>query len=409
VDGAELESNGYDAVLLAAGTARSKGLSIEGADLDGIMSGLPFLRSARDAHEPGLDAPVVVIGGGNVAVDVAMTALRLGADDVHLVCLESRGTMPAHDWEIAQAEAEGVHIHAGWGPRRFTAQGDRVAGVDMVRCTRVFDEQGAFKPVFDESQTQHLPAHHIVITIGQEVDADLFGEYPGLARSSSGTVSVDGELATATSGTFAAGDVVRGPSSVVEAMADGRRAAAAIDRYLGGEGLVDIPPAGRESTDFKLDYPSEVMHRARQPIPSPDPQIRTSGFEPIEETLRGRQAQLEAERCLRCHLRQTITVVTLPPDRWLTLDRERVESVPETEGVFQLLNSDRKVIRITGTADLRESLMQCLDEPGAARYFVWEADPMFTKRESELLQQHLQAHGELPGGGVGGDELEDLF
>ena len=83
--------------------------------------------------------------------------------------------------------------------------------------------------------------------------------------------------------------------------------------------------------------------------------------------------------------------------------------MPDTEGVFQLLDEQKKVIRITGTANLRESLLQCVDDAGPVRYFIWEADPMFTKRESELLQQHLQAHGELPGGGVGGDELEDLF
>ena len=119
-------------------------------------------------------------------------------------------------------------------------------------------------------------------------------------------------------------------------------------------------------------------------------------------------AKLEAERCLQCHLRQQITPVILPPELWLSLDMENVEKAPESDGVFQLLDKDKKVIKIKGTANLRRDLIESLENPGNAVYFEWEEDPMFTKRESELIQKYLQEFGEMPGGGVD-DELDDLF
>jgi hypothetical protein len=107
-------------------------------------------------------------------------------------------------------------------------------------------------------------------------------------------------------------------------------------------------------------------------------------------------------------VRQQIKPVPRPPERWLSLTDEAVALIPETDGVFQLLNADKQVIRITGTMNLRQGLKECLESPGEAVWFLWEEDPMFTKRESELIQQYLQKYGELPGGG-GGDDLDDLF
>jgi hypothetical protein len=112
---------------------------------------------------------------------------------------------------------------------------------------------------------------------------------------------------------------------------------------------------------------------------------------------------------LRCHIRQAITPPVLPPEMWLPLDADTVAGIPAVDGVFQLLDADKKVIRITGTPNLNQSLTDCLDNPGEARWFIWEEDPMYTKRESELIQQYLQKHGEMPGGGGGDDDLDDLF
>jgi len=405
----KLKAEGFDAILIAAGTAKSKVLPVENSDLDGIYPGLEFLRSAKLSQEPRLDGNVVVIGGGNVAIDAAMSAFRLGARDVHLVCLESRDKMPAHQWEIAQAEEEGVRIHLSWGPRRFTSGDRRVSGVELIRCTRVFDDQGRFDPQYDEHETDYIPADSVIVTIGQEVDPELFNTIEGLQIGLGNTLKVDDDFTAGIEGVFAAGDVVRGPSSVVEAVTDGRRAAAAIDRYLGGKGLPEITPDLSGLDNPQLDTPAEAIQRPRQTVRTADPAKRKSGFDLIEQTFKKQTARSEAQRCLQCHLRQLITPVTLPPEPWQHLEKEAVESVPKTEGVFQLLNAEKKTIRITGTPNLHQSLTECLEHPGDAKFFICEEDPMYTKRESELIQQHLQEYGEMPGGGGGDDDLDDLF
>ncbi|GAI24531.1 unnamed protein product, partial [marine sediment metagenome] len=191
----QLKAQGFDAILIAAGTAKSKTLPIENSDLDGIYPGLEFLRSAKLSQEPRLGGNVAVIGGGNVAIDAAMSAFRLGASEVHLVCLESREEMPAHEWEIAQAEEEGVRIHLSWGPRRFTSGNGRVSGVELIRCTRVFDDQGRFDSQYDENQTDYIPADSVIVTIGQDVDPELLHTVEGLQQGPGNTLKVDENFA----------------------------------------------------------------------------------------------------------------------------------------------------------------------------------------------------------------------
>ncbi len=401
----ELKAGGFDAILIAAGVSTSKKLSLPDSDLEGIFKGLEFLRSAKISHEPQLTGKVVVIGGGNVAIDAAMTALRLGANNINLVCLESREEMPAHEWEINQAIEEGVEIHSSWGPGEFKSRNNRVSGVELVRCTRVVDEQGRFDPQYDEDETSHIDADYVIITIGQEIDRGLFEHVANLQKGPGQPLKVDENLATGIDGVFAAGDVVRGPSSVVEAIADGRKAAEAIDRYLGGDGICEIilDLAGLDSPI--LGSSGDSIKRPRQTAKIAAPVERKSGFGPIEETFQEQAAKYEAERCLQCQLRQMITPVILPPERWLSLDKEGVESIPDSEGVFQLLDAEKKVIRISGTANLRQGLSECLENPGDGAYFICEEDPMYTKRESELIQKYLQEHGRLPVGNDMGDEL----
>ena len=187
----DLRNQGYDAVLVTTGVSESKALQVENADAGGIYPGLEFLRQAKSLQKPSLTGEVVVIGGGNVAVDAAMTAVRLGADTVHLVCLESREEMPAHDWEIVQAEDEGVKIHPGWGPSRFTEVDGRVSGVDFKKCMAVFDERGRFDPRYDESETMQLSAGSVIVTIGQQVDAEFLAGVSGIATGPGGTLKVD--------------------------------------------------------------------------------------------------------------------------------------------------------------------------------------------------------------------------
>ena len=269
----DFKARGFDAILIAAGASVSKKLPVKNSDLDGIFYGLEFLKSAKISHEPQLAGQVVVIGGGNVAIDAAMTAFRLGADDVHLVCLESREEMPAHEWEIAQATEEGIEIHPSWGPREFKSQNNKVSGVELVRCTTVFDGQGRFDPQYDESETKYVDADFVIITVGQEVDRGLFEHIEDLHRGSGQPLKIDENFAIGINGVFAAGDVVHGPSSVVEAIVDGRKAAEAIDRYLGGKGIAEIIPDLASLDDPRLDTSSDSVNRPRQKATMADPKV----------------------------------------------------------------------------------------------------------------------------------------
>ncbi|UCC79616.1 MAG: FAD-dependent oxidoreductase, partial [Candidatus Zixiibacteriota bacterium] len=404
----ELKAAGYDAILIAVGTSASKMIDIENINLEGIYPALDFLRSAKFDKKPALSGKVVVVGGGNVAIDAAMTSYRLGAENVTLVCLESRKEMPAHEWEIAQAEEEGVEIVNSRGPRRFGSGNGRVSSVEFKKCTRVFDEQGRFNPAYDENDIIKIDADFVVVAIGQETAGDVVDYIRQQQNVAGNLVRVDGDFATGIEGVFAAGDVVKGPSSVIDAIAVGRRAAEAIDKYLGGSGLIETEPAFIEKDDPKLESQPEAILRERRTGKIADPIVRKKEFCVIEETLEETVARLEAGRCLQCHLRQQITPVILPPELWLSLDMENVEKAPETEGVFQLLDAEKKVIKIKGTANLKHDLLESLENPGNAVYFEWEEDPMYTKRESELIQQYLQQYGEMPGGGAD-DDLDDLF
>jgi NADPH-dependent glutamate synthase beta subunit-like oxidoreductase len=405
----ELQSQGFDAILLAIGVSAGKNLSIENADLDGIYPALEFLKSAKVSQTPRLEGQVVVIGGGNVAIDAAMTAGRLGADSVRLVCLESREEMPAHEWEIAQAEEEGIEIHPSWGPARFMSTDSRLSGVELKKCVAVFDTQGRFDPQYDAGEIEHIPADSVIVAIGQQADLGSFGTGANFPTGPGNTIRIGDDMTFDGEGIFAAGDVTRGPSSVVDAVADGRRAAEAIDRYLGGAGSVipDKPEVATEAPVADITGDQFVLPRHAGMIA--DIHERKSGFSTITATLTEPEARAEARRCLRCYVRQQIKPVVLPPERWLPLTAEAVATIPETDGVFQLLDGDKKVIRITGTMNLQQSLTECLESPGEATWFLWEEDPMYTKRESELIQQYLQKHGELPGGSSGGDDLDDLF
>jgi len=406
---ADLMSNGAAAVLIAVGTSASKALVLDNSGAQGIYPGLEFLRSAKLSHEPKLTGRVVIIGGGNVAIDAAMSAVRLGGNPVHLVCLESRPEMPAHEWEIKQAEEEGVVIHCSWGPKRFTAKDGWVTGVDLVRCIGVFDERGRFSPQFDEREIEHIDAEAVIVTIGQKVAAEWLAASDKVKRGLSGTLAVNGEHSLGMEGVFAAGDAVKGPSSVVDAMADGRRAAEKIDTYLGGSGLGDGVVDFDAADEPRLDASAEAMRRERQTAAVAAPDTRKATFDLIDQTYSEQTARAEADRCLRCHLRQMLHPAVLPPELWRPLNADEVATVPPREGVYQLLNAEKKVIGISGTTDLRKSLSEKLENPGEAVFFLFEEDPMYTKRESELIQLYLQAHGELPGGGAGGDDLDDLF
>ncbi|MFQ5870256.1 MAG: hypothetical protein ACE5JC_10180 [Candidatus Zixiibacteriota bacterium] len=197
-----------------------------------------------------------------------------------------------------------------------------------------------------------------------------------------------------------------GPKSVVEAIASGRKAAESIDRFLGGDG--DLAESLIEETKAPVWIGREegFASKARVEVPTLPVSERTEDFSVIELGLGEESAIVEAKRCLQCDLRLDLQPVILPPEKWIAFDTEAVKDVPEKEGAFQLSNKEKKVILISGSANLRQALEEQLSTNDRASFFFYELDPMFTKRETELIQQYVQVHGEMPEGNL---DLEDLF
>ncbi|MBI5487579.1 MAG: FAD binding domain-containing protein [Deltaproteobacteria bacterium] len=220
----------FDAVFLGTGAWKEKRLGLEHEEK--LDSGLRFLAEARSGAAKSVGRRVLVIGGGNVAVDVAISALRLGAKEVTMACLERRDQMPAFPEDLEQAQLERVKILPSWGPSRVLLRDGVLAGMELVRCTDVFDAQGRFAPAFDAGTKTTVEADQVLVAIGTGVDVSYAGK---AVRTAGGRPVVDEATgATSASSVFAGGDMTRGPASVVEALAAGRRAALAIHRELGG-------------------------------------------------------------------------------------------------------------------------------------------------------------------------------
>jgi len=256
----------------------------------------PWELMGRKKSPPRLGAKVVVVGGGNAAVDAAQTALRLGARKVHLVSLEKREEMPAFAWSVAEAEEEGVDIQNGWGPMRFRMGGNQVAGVSFKKCVAVCDSQGIFSPSYDEKTTLDLSADTVILAVGQKaeramLDSSLHG--PEGIRCHPIT------LQTSNPKIFAAGDFLSGPRTIVDAMAQGKEAALSIQRLLQGEDLEygRVNPAIYE-LQFEPDL-SRAKTRERVAMPA-IPLSRRKGFEEVAKGYSREEAMAEAERCLDC-------------------------------------------------------------------------------------------------------------
>ncbi|MBN2489909.1 MAG: FAD-dependent oxidoreductase [Planctomycetes bacterium] len=297
-----LEKDGFDAILLATGLQAARRIPLEGAELDGVLWGLDFLTAAREGRASRLAGRVVVIGGGDVALDVALTALRLGAAAVTVACLEDRHEMPAHPHELARALEEGIELQPAWGPARVRGDGGRVTGIELVRCTSVFDERRRFRPTFGDERAR-LEADHVILAVGQAADLAWLeaGQSPAV---DAGRIVIDPETAaTSRPGVFAAGEGATGPGALIEAIAHAKRAARAIDRHLGGDGVVDPPrgaPVAADGRDGRRER--GFADRRRVPAPALDPAERRAGFAEVEQRYTDAQAVEEACRCLDCDL-----------------------------------------------------------------------------------------------------------
>jgi len=289
----------YDAVILALGLSRPASLGLDGEKLPRVWKGLEFLRQAREAHAPSPGKSVVVIGGGNTAVDAALTCRRLGVPTVHQVCLESREGMPAFKYEVTEALEEGVVLHTGWGPLDIRPEQDGVR-VDFGSCLALTDEQGNFSPKLARECGMSLKADTVILAVGQTLEAA--GLPAGFMESGGRRFAVDPVTlqARVEPKVFVCGDAAAGPGSVVHAFASGKEAALSASRFLAGEGL----EWGRDfwAGGFTKQYEVDLSRAQRGPrgqLPKREIKDRDLTKE-TERTLSGDAALMEAERCLSC-------------------------------------------------------------------------------------------------------------
>ena len=303
-----LFEEGFDAVLIAVGAHEGIRLPIPGADLDGVLINTLFLRDVRLGNKLELGKKVLILGGGNVAIDCARTAVRLGAE-VHLACLEPRDDMPCHAWEADAAEEEGVTIHPDRTFVRVIADNDgHAAGVECSRVTHFeFDHDGRLS-IDTEPDSEHIiDADTVIFSVGQRAGLAFIPADAGVGVTQQRTISINPNTMAATRpGVFAAGDSVSGTSFVIEAVASGHQSAESIQRYLLGEDLEAPPKPDLPVVKFTR---AELLERVangefeikgRVPIPELGLEARKSGFDEIEQGYTDELAQEEAARCLAC-------------------------------------------------------------------------------------------------------------
>jgi len=325
----------FDAALIAVGAHRSRDLTIPGVNLDGVYKGIDFLLNVNLGYRFTIGKKVLVIGGGNVAMDVArsaarevlrqhaggvenfessqgnldavaaremmdvsLSALRLGAQEVHLVCLENREEMPAALEEIEEAEEEGIMIHPGLGPKQIIGQDGRAVALEVLKTKSVFDANRRFNPTFYENSETRLDCDTIIMAIGQAPNLAFLSPEDGVEVSPRGLIAVNPQtLMTSAAGVFAGGDCVFGPRLIIDSVADGKRAAVGIDEFLRGnkhsEPIVEVEVLDRHS------MPLNLLDLVRPRIPML-PLNRRTGVTEVEIGFDEETAMAEAQRCLHC-------------------------------------------------------------------------------------------------------------
>ncbi len=418
----ELRRQGFDAVLIAVGAHRSRDLTIPGVDLDGVYKGIDFLLNVNLGYKFTIGNKVMVIGGGNVAMDVArsaarevvrqhvagvedlepsaesvsavatkemvdvsLSALRLGAQEVHLVCLEKREEMPAALEEIEEAETEGIIMHPGMGPKRIVGANGRVVALETLKTKWVFDQNRRFNPAFYEGSETQLGCDTIIMAVGQAPNLDFLTPDDGVELSPRGLIAVNPQtLMTTADGVFAGGDCVFGPRLIIDSVADGKRSAMGIDEFLrlsrsgtgagaddrvpeistGGESIESVAggrdaAAGMDEFMLSAGHPEpiievEVLKRHRMPLELLDlvrppipmlPLERRTGVTEVEVGYDAQSAMEEARRCLHCWVNTVFEgvpedgsmcilcggCVDVCPENCLSLvSLDRIEFEPET-------------------------------------------------------------------------------
>ncbi len=327
----DLKSRGYQAIFIAIGAHKSRDLRIEGIELDGVLRAVDFLLNANLGYRVELGNKVIVIGGGNVAIDVARmaarqekvdvghvtevtealdvarSAVRFGAKEVHMVCLEDWHEMPATKEEIAEALEERIEIHPRKGPSKILGKDGKVVGFETIDCVSVFDEQGRFNPRFAPGSEQTMEGDTVIMAIGQTSDLSWVRPEDRIAITPRNTIQVDPKtLSTTAPGIFAGGDVSFGPRNAIDAIANGKKVAQSIQKFITGESgkRVEVGFGDREveiivqdTSKFKRPWGYEKTQRVPIPALSVDRRI---GVAQVELGYTAEQAQTEAARCLHC-------------------------------------------------------------------------------------------------------------
>lgn len=298
----DIFDEGFEAILIAAGAQLSRPLPIEGIDLAGVFQGISFLRRVSLGEKLELSDKVIVIGGGNVAIDVARTVRRLKIKDVLMVCLEAMYEMPADKIEIKEAMEEDITFHNRKGPKRVVGKDGRVYGLQVVDVSSVFDNDGRFNPQYIDGSESIIEANSVITAIGQASDNVCLRGCKGFKATRWGTIVTDEDLNIGTPGIFAAGDVATGPGIAIGAVASGQKAAMAIDKYLRGGKDRKVVKRAKMKVLRAHRQPENYMDIKREEPPVLPPEKRLEGFDQIELGYTEKMAVEQAERCLKCNI-----------------------------------------------------------------------------------------------------------
>ena len=299
----ELREQGYRGFYVAIGCQRGRKPGITGENAKGAYAAVDFLREAGAKESFALEGDVVVVGGGNVAIDAARISSRCVDAKISMFCLEQRENMPASKEEIAEALEEGIELNCGWGPKEVLEEDGKVAGVVFKKCIRVLDEQGRFSPEYDEEQTVTIPCKHVIFSVGQAIEWGNMLDNLDLKRRSNGGALAD-KLTYQTSepDIFVGGDVYTGPRFAIDAIAAGREGAISLHRYVHENCTLTI---GRNRRDFveldKNNISVDSYDTSKRQIPAKaDEKAQAATFRDLSHSLTEEQIKAETSRCLSC-------------------------------------------------------------------------------------------------------------
>lgn len=299
----DLRAQGYKGFYAAIGCQRGRKPGISGENAEGAYAAVDFLREAGAKESFALEGDVVVVGGGNVAIDAARISSRCTDAKISMFCLETREKMPASDEEIEEALEEGIELNCGWGPKEVLEEDGHVSGVVFKKCTRVFDAQGRFSPEYDENDTVTVPCRHVIFSVGQAIDwGHMLDNLHVELRPNGGALANKLTYQTSEPDIFVGGDVYTGPKFAIDAIAAGREGAVSLHRYVHEHCTLTI---GRNRRDFiELDKENIKVETydssSRQIPPKADVKEQAKTFRDLSQSLTEEQVKKETSRCLSC-------------------------------------------------------------------------------------------------------------